>query len=201
MALPAADRDAPVAEQVGLELREDRVAARAGVDFLGQLGAHERAGRLLELRRVFPKHGPELREIDILAAGRDEGIDGSLVRSKVDFGMSARRAGFAERIAPAPGARSAGDAHSMDCSIGSANAPDLSTTTKYRDGSDLASLVETPMLMAMISGSMKMPIQNPFVLAFSANSRSAIRSVYLMLILAASAPTSATKASCRLGSE
>ena len=38
------------------------------------------------------------------------------------------------------------------------------------------------MLMANISGSMKMPIQNPFVLAFSANSRSAIRSVYLMLV-------------------
>lgn len=80
------DRDAPVAEKIGLESREDRVAACVGVDVVGQPGTQEQAGRLHELRSGFPKHGSELCQIGVLAAGRDEGIDRSLVGSQVDAG-------------------------------------------------------------------------------------------------------------------
>ena len=41
----------------------------------------------MNARCVLPKHGSEPSQIDVFAASRDEGVDGSLVRSKVDFGI------------------------------------------------------------------------------------------------------------------
>ena len=81
------DRDAPLAEKIGLESGENRVPARAGVDLLGQLDAHEQADRLLEPRRVVAQRGSQPCEIGILATGRDEGVDGCLVGGEVDLGV------------------------------------------------------------------------------------------------------------------